>query len=123
MPDDSSRPILVADYDLTRRWVIARALREQGHLVIEVGDAAAAEEALAERDCRLAFVAVLLSGGDGFELCHRWTARGLRVVLVANDFRASETWRAQARDAGAVALLSSTVDRDQLATLVHELTG
>jgi DNA-binding response OmpR family regulator len=114
-------PVLVADFDFTRRYVIAHVLRAAGHEVIESGDAADAERLLRERRCRLVFLAARLSGGDGFDLCRQWTAEGLRVVLVASDFRVSEAWRERAREVGAVALLSSTTDRDQIKVLVRRL--
>jgi CheY-like chemotaxis protein len=114
-------PVLVADFDFTRRYVIAHVLRKAGHEVVELGDGDEAELALAQRDCKLAFVAARLSGCDGFELCRKWTAQGVRVVLVSSDFRGSELLRARAHEVGAVALLSSTVDREQIVSLVRRL--
>jgi CheY-like chemotaxis protein len=114
-------PVLVADFDFTRRYVIAHVLRDTGHEVIEKGDAVEAERALTEHGCKLAFLAARLSGGDGFDLCLKWTARGVRVVLVASDFRDSELWRAKAHEVGAVALLSSTLDRERIVNLVTRL--
>jgi CheY-like chemotaxis protein len=116
-------PVLVADFDFTRRYVIAHVLRSAGHEVLESGDVAAADQALAEHGCRLAFLAARLSGGDGFELCRKWSARGVRVVLVSSDFRGSQLLRARAQEVGAVALVSSTLDRDQITALVRRLAG
>jgi DNA-binding response OmpR family regulator len=114
-------PILVADFDFTRRYVIAYVLRAAGYEVTEVTDAVETEQALAGRTFALAFIAARLSGGDGFDVCRRWSARGLRVVLVASDFRGSELLRAQAAEAGAVDVLSSMVDRDKLVSIVNRL--
>jgi CheY-like chemotaxis protein len=116
-------PALVADFDFTRRYVIAHVLRDEGVDVLERGDAGEADEVLARHGCKLAFIAARLSGGDSFELCRKWTARGVRVVLVSSDFRGSELLRARAHEAGAVALLASTLDREQMTRLVRRLVS
>jgi DNA-binding response OmpR family regulator len=116
-----SRSILVADFDMTRRYVIARVLRGAGYDVVEAADAERAEEALSTRHFALVFVAMHLAGGDGFDLCRSWSARGLRVVLISSEFRGSEPQRTRGRDSGAVALLSSSADRERVLELADQL--
>lgn len=115
--------ILVADFDLTRRYVIGRVLRGAGYDVVEVGDADSADALLERQRFAVAFLAARLSGGDGFELCRKWTGRGVPVVLMAADFRLNPLLQARAIDCGARDLVSSMVDRTRVLELVARIVG
>jgi two-component system, chemotaxis family, chemotaxis protein CheY len=117
-----SRPILVADFDLTRRLIVTRTLRGAGYDVVEAGDVATAETLLDERSFAIAFVAARLAGGDAFDVCRRWTQRGVRVVLVASDARA-EAAHERARQAGAVGVMATIGDRDAVVETVRRILG
>jgi CheY-like chemotaxis protein len=119
-PPGRRRPlVLIAERDRAAADVAQAALRSEGYEVEPVFAAADAEERSRERPPQLAIVELLISGGQGADLCRRLKRNGVGAVLATSALEA----RDEALAAGADAFLRKPADPPQLVATVRGLLG
>jgi two-component system response regulator MtrA len=95
--------IVVADDDADIRDLVVFKLEQSGHVVVPVGDGAAAVEACRDVSPDLAVLDVMMPGMSGFDACRELRAdpalAGIPVILLTA--RAQETDIEQGFDVGA----------------------
>jgi two-component system nitrogen regulation response regulator GlnG len=74
--------ILVADDEPSIRFVLREALEDEGHEVTAVADGAAALEALAKGDYRVAFLDIRMPGESGLDLLERLHGMAASTAVV-----------------------------------------
>ena len=117
-PGDHPRPlVLLAERDPAAAALAQAALRDEGYAVQVVFSASDAEERWLERRARLAIVELLISGGEGAELCRRLKRHDVGAVLAISTLQA----RDEALAAGADAFLQKPVDPVELLATVRFL--
>jgi CheY-like chemotaxis protein len=117
-PADRGRPlVLIVERDLAAAELVGSVLRREGYDVEPALTAADAEERWRERRPRLAIVELMISGGQGRELCRRLKEHDNGAVLALSGFAARE----DALAAGADAFLQKPVDPAELASTVEAL--
>ncbi len=121
MDTRARRLILVVDDETDLARTCERLLRRRGHAVVTVGSRAAGLAALADAAPALLVADVRLPDGDGLDVVRAATAMRPRVPAVVMTVRASETGRAAARAAGAVAYLPKPFTADGFAGLVDRV--
>jgi CheY-like chemotaxis protein len=115
---DPGRPlVLIAERDPVAAELARSALRREGYDVEPVFTVPEAEELWRERRPPLAIVELMISGGEGRELCRRLKAHANGRVLALSGLAARE----EALAAGADAFLRKPVDPVDLVTTVKEL--
>jgi CheY-like chemotaxis protein len=115
---DGGRPlVLIAERDPAAAELARSVLRREGYDVEPVFTASEAEERWRERRPRLAIVELMISGGQGRELCHRLKQHDDGTVLALSGLAARE----DALAAGADAFLQKPVDPVELASTVRAL--
>jgi DNA-binding NtrC family response regulator len=106
--------ILIIDDEADLRHVLAVALRDQGHHVLEAASGAEGLQRLNEQPAQLVLLDLGLPDGSGLELLPRLkSARPSAVVLVLTGF-ASTRSAVEAMQAGAENYLEKPVDLDEL---------
>ena len=116
--NDRGRPlVLIAERDRAAAELAGSVLRREGYDVEPVFTASAAEERWRERRPQLAIVELMISGGQGRELCRRLKDDNDGTVLALSGFAARE----DALAAGADAFLQKPVDPVELASTVNAL--
>jgi CheY-like chemotaxis protein len=117
-PADRGRPlVLIAERDRVAAELAGSVLRREGYAVEPVFSASDAEERWRERRPRLAIVELMISGGEGRELCRRLKQHGDGTVLALSGLAARE----EALAAGADAFLQKPVDPVVLGSTVRAL--
>lgn len=115
---DRGRPlVLIAERDRAAAELARSVLQGEGYDVEPVFTASDAEARWGERRPRLAIVELMISGGQGRELCRRLKERDGGTVLAVSGFAAGE----DALAAGADAFLQKPVDPVELASTVNAL--
>jgi CheY-like chemotaxis protein len=117
---NGGRPlVLIAERDTAAAELAGSVLRREGYDTEAVFTASDAEECWRERRPRLAIVELMISGGQGSELCRRLKADDDATVLALSGLAARE----DALAAGADAFLQKPVDPAELASTVNGLVG
>jgi CheY-like chemotaxis protein len=117
-PPASARPlVLIAERDRAAAEVAQGVLRGEGYEVEPVFAAADAEERWRERRPQLAIVELMISGGQGAELCRRLKRDGAGAVLAVSALEA----RDEALAAGADAFLQKPAEPPELVATVRDL--
>jgi CheY-like chemotaxis protein len=115
---DRGRPlVLIAERNAAAAELVQSALRREGYDVEPVFAASDAEERSRERRPRLAIVELMISGGQGTDLCRRLKEHVDGAVLAISGLAA----RDEALAAGADAFLQKPVDPLELVTTVRAL--
>jgi DNA-binding transcriptional MerR regulator len=109
--------ILLAERDPYAADLMEYFLRGEGYEVDVASDMADAERKFAGLSPQLAIVELLLSGGEGAQLCRRLKERGAAPVLVVSTLDARDA----ALTAGADAFLQKPLDPAVLASTVRDL--
>ena len=118
VPDAGARPlVLVAERDVAAAELEDFVLRRDGYEVSVALTAHEAEERWLESRPGLAIVDLMLSGGQGTELCRRLKARHAGAVLAVSVLPA----RDEALTAGADAFLQKPLDPFALVSTVEAL--
>jgi CheY-like chemotaxis protein len=113
--------VLIVDDSMAMRRLVCTTLRCEGFECIEAADGAEALDQLANRDIELVLTDQWMDGMGGLELTKTMKAaahlRHIPVVVLTTDLAPD---RCQAlRDAGALGVLSKTVDPEVLARTVR----
>ena len=117
-PDDRGRPlVLIAERDPAAAELAQFVLRREGYEVEPVFAASDAEERSRQRRPRLAIVELMISGGQGTDLCRRLKQHVDGAVLAISGLAA----RDEALAAGADAFLQKPVDPLELVSTVRAL--
>jgi CheY-like chemotaxis protein len=117
-PGDRRRPlVLIAERDPAAAELARSVLRSEGYEVEPVFTAFDAEERSRERRPRLAIVELMISGGQGTDLCRRLKQHDDGAVLAISGLAA----RDEALAAGADAFLQKPVDPLELVSTVRAL--
>lgn len=111
--------VLVAERDPVAAELARFFLRTEGYDVDVALAAGEAEAHWRERRPQLAIVELMISGGEGAELCRRLKEHGAGAVLAISSLQA----RDQALAAGADAFLRKPVDPRELVSTVKDLLG
>jgi CheY-like chemotaxis protein len=111
--------ILLAERDPYSAGVADSFLKTEGFETLVVLDAEEAETRFDERSPDLAIVDLLVSGGDGYNLCRTLKERGNSPVLAVSALESRE----EALDAGADAFLQKPIEGLQLVSTVKDLLG
>jgi two-component system, chemotaxis family, chemotaxis protein CheY len=111
--------ILVVDDSGLARRTLRRFLEEMGHTVEEAIDGAQAIERYFLNRHDLVVLDMVMEGMYGLEVLIKFKQLNpdIRVVVVTADIQSST--KAEARAAGAVALINKPVVREELARVVH----
>jgi CheY-like chemotaxis protein len=122
VPDDapakSARPlVLIAERDPVAAELAQSVLRGEGYDVEPVFGASVAEALWLERRPQLAIVELMISGGQGADLCRRLKQHDGGAVLASSALEA----RDEALAAGADAFLQKPVDPVDLVSTVKDL--
>jgi DNA-binding transcriptional MerR regulator len=119
-PGDRARPlVLIAEREPAAAALAQAALRGEGYAVESVFTASEAEERWLERRARLAIVELLISGGEGADLCRRLKRHDVGAVLAISALEA----RDEALAAGADAFLQKPVDPSEFLDTVRDLVA
>jgi CheY-like chemotaxis protein len=117
-PGDRVRPlVLIAECDAAAAALAQSVLRREGYEVEQVFAASEAEERSRQRRPRLAIVELMISGGQGADLCRRLKQHDDGAVLAISGLAA----RDEALAAGADAFLQKPVDPLELISTVEAL--
>jgi CheY-like chemotaxis protein len=117
-PGDRRRPlVLIAERDPAAAELAQSVLRREGYEVEPVFTASDAEERSRERRPRLAIVELMISGGQGTDLCRRLKQHDDGAILAISGLAA----RDEALAAGADAFLQKPVDPVELVSTVEAL--
>ena len=109
--------ILLAERDLYAAELAEYLLRTEGHRVRTVLDTVSAEETLRSELIDLLMVDLMISGGDGVELCRR--TRDRCAVLAVSAVDSGDA----ALQAGADAFLRKPLEPARLIATVRDLLG
>ena len=123
-PDDGRRDpartlVLIAERDPVAAELARSALEREGYDVETVFAASDAVERWREQRPRVAIVELMISGGQGKELCGRLKEHGNGSVLASSGLAARE----DALAAGADAFLQKPIDPVELASTVKALVA
>jgi DNA-binding transcriptional MerR regulator len=111
--------VLLAERDTYSVDVMDHFLRREGYDVEVAADPADAERKFAALAPQLAIVELLLSGGEGMDLCRRLKERGAAPVLAVSALDVGDA----ALAAGADAFLRKPLDPLVLVSTVKDLLG
>ena len=115
---DRARPlVLIAERDPVAAQLAQSTLQGEGYEVEPVFAASLAESLWRERRPQLAIVELMISGGQGAELCRRMKEQGGGAVLASSALDA----RDEALAAGADGFLRKPVDPLELVSTVKDL--
>jgi CheY-like chemotaxis protein len=119
-PHDRTGPlVLIAERNPAAAEFAQAVLRSEGYEVEPVFAVSGAEERWLERRARLAIVDLMISGGQGIDLCRRLKQHDVGPVLAVSTLAA----RAEALAAGADAFLQKPLDPLELVSTVKDLLG
>jgi CheY-like chemotaxis protein len=119
-PGDRTGPlVLIAERDPVAAELAQSVLRSEGYEVEPVFAASVAEALWIERRPQLAIVELMISGGQGADLCRRLKQHDVGAVLATSALEA----RDEAIAAGADAFLQKPVDPVELVSTVRDLLG
>jgi CheY-like chemotaxis protein len=122
---DNGALILVVDDDARSRELMRIILRHAGYRVLAAPDGAAAIALLATERPVAALVDFLMPGMSGLEFCQWVRTRpefaGMRFILLTG--MDTEETRAEARQAGADAVVTKPFDRVGLLSRLADLVG
>ena len=119
-PSDRTGPlVLIVERDPVAAELTQSVLRSEGYATELVFAASVAEAIWLERRPQLAIVELMISGGQGADLCRRLEQRGGGAVLASSTLDA----RDEAIAAGADAFLRKPVDPVELVSTVGDLVG
>jgi DNA-binding response OmpR family regulator len=93
--------VLVVEDDPTMAQVVARALRDDGHVAVVYGDGIRALIAVGETEFDAAAIDVMLPGASGFEVCRQIRARRLTFPILMLTARDAIDDRVKGLDSGA----------------------
>jgi CheY-like chemotaxis protein len=116
-PDRRHPLVLIAERDPVAAELAQSVLRSEGFEVEPVFSASVAEAVWLERRPQLAIVELMISGGQGADLCGRLKQHDVGAVLASSTLEA----RDEALAAGADAFLQKPVDPDELVATVRNL--
>ena len=117
-PGDRGRPlVLIVERDPVAAQPAQSVLRSEGYEVESVFAVSVAEELWLERRPRLAIVELMISGGQGTDLCRRLKQHDVGAVLASSTLEA----RDEALAAGADAFLQKPIDPVELVSTVKDL--
>ena len=117
-PSDRTGPlVLIAERDPASAELTQAALRGEGYELEPVFAASVAEALWLERRPRLAIVELMISGGQGADLCRRLKRHDVGTVLACSALEA----RDEALAAGADAFLQKPIDPLELVSTVKDL--
>ena len=117
-PSDRAGPlVLIAERDPASAELMQSALRGEGYELEPVFAASVAEALWLERRPQLAIVELMISGGQGADLCRRLKRHDVGAVLACSALEA----RDQALAAGADAFLQKPIDPLELGSTVEGL--
>jgi len=111
--------ILLAERDPYSAEFAEYFLKTEGYETLIVLDAADARSRFEELSPELAIVDLLISGGDGYDLCRTLKEQGNSPVLAVSTLGS----RDQALDSGADAFLQKPFEPLQLVSTVRDLLG
>ncbi|NUT56865.1 MAG: response regulator [Thermoleophilia bacterium] len=109
--------VLIAERDPASAELVQSALRGEGYAFEPVFAASVAEALWLERRPQLAIVELMISGGQGADLCRRLKRHDVGAVLASSALGA----RDEALAAGADAFLQKPVDPAELVSTVEDL--
>jgi DNA-binding response OmpR family regulator len=123
MEEPNGPLVLVVDDDSRSRELLRIVLRHAGYRVITAADAQAAVALLQAERPAAVFADLLMPGMTGLDFC-RWTRSraeyaGMRFILLTG--MDAEDTRADAREAGADALITKPFERVELLKTLREL--
>ena len=117
-PGDRKGPlVLIAERDPASAELTQSVLRGEGYELEPVFAASVAEALWLERRPQLAIVELMISGGQGAELCRRLKRHDIGAVLASSALEAHD----EALAAGADAFLQKPVDPQELVSTVKDL--
>jgi CheY-like chemotaxis protein len=117
-PHDRTSPlVLIAERNPAAAELTQAVLLREGYEVEPVFAVSGAEERWLERRARLAIVDLMISGGQGMDLCRRLKQHDVGPVLAVSTLAA----RAEALAAGADAFLQKPLDPLELVSTVKDL--
>jgi CheY-like chemotaxis protein len=111
--------VMIAERDPVAAQVVQTVLRGEGYEVEPVFGASVAEALWLERRPQLAIVELMISGGQGADLCRRLKRHDIGAVVASSALEA----RDEALAAGADAFLQKPVDPRELVTTVNHLVA
>jgi CheY-like chemotaxis protein len=118
VPVERDRPVvLIAERDPAAAQRVESILGSEGYEVELVFDVSDAEERWLERRPQLAIVELMISGGQGTDLCRRLKRHDVGAVLASSVLDAGE----EALAAGADGFLRKPVDPLELVSTVEDL--
>lgn len=117
-PSGSRLLVLLAERDPNAADLCEYFLRTEGYEVQSVFDTSEALDVVAMAKPQVAVVDLLISGGDGLELCRQLVERGPAVVAIS-----TLDSRDEALQVGAAAFLLKPLDPLQLVSTVRDLLG
>jgi CheY-like chemotaxis protein len=116
--DGGERPlVLIAERDPVAAEPARSVLEREGYEVEPVFAASVAEALWLERRPRLAIVELMISGGQGADLCRRLKRHDVGAVLASSALEAHD----EALAAGADAFLQKPIDPVELVSAVKDL--
>jgi DNA-binding response OmpR family regulator len=123
MEEPNGPLVLVVDDDSRSRELLRIVLRHAGYRVITAADAQAAVALLQAERPAAVFADLMMPGMSGVDFC-RWTRTraeyaGMRFILLTGMDGADT--RAEARDAGADAVITKPFERIELLKTLQEL--
>lgn len=113
----AARPLLVVDDSLAVRAYMRSQLESRGHQVVDVDNAQAAIDAVAETAFACVLMDVLMPGIDGYEGCKRIKARlrgAASVPVIMLTSKSSPFDRIRGKMAGCDAYLTKSAEPDRL---------
>lgn len=111
--------ILLAERDPYAAEFADYFLKTEGYETLVVLDADEAKARFEEHSPNLAIVDLLMSGGNGYDLCRVLKERGNVPVVAVSTLES----RKEALDCGADAFFQKPIDPLQLVSTVHDLLG
>ncbi|MFM7736112.1 MAG: sigma-54-dependent transcriptional regulator, partial [Alphaproteobacteria bacterium] len=118
MADAPAARILVADDERSIRWVLAEALRADGHEVLEATGGEEALAALARGDVDIAFLDIRMPEPGGLEVVSRAKAEGCPTTIVVMTAQATMSNAVEAMKRGAYDYLTKPFDLELVRLLV-----
>ncbi|MBS2033121.1 MAG: response regulator transcription factor [Deltaproteobacteria bacterium] len=111
--------LLCVEDELRVRAFVSRGLREEGYVVLEAGDAAAARELLQREAVELVLLDWMLPGTSGLDLLKQLRAEGAMVPVVMLTARDALADRVAALNSGADDYLTKPFAFDELLARVR----
>jgi DNA-binding response OmpR family regulator len=113
--------LLVVEDEAPTIAFLHRGLTEEGYAVDVAHDGPSADEAVTVNDYDAIVLDVMLPGTDGFALCERWRARGLKTPILFLTARDEVTDRVRGLDIGGDDYLIKPFAFDELLARIRVL--